>query len=53
MPYEPLGIWLIDQWRKIGVHVNQEVIEAAAYKVLRAGEHRNRHGFPMWLHCGS
>src|SRR5712691_7885921 len=40
MPYEPLGIWLIDQWRKIGVNVNQEVIEAAAYyKVLRAGEH--------------
>ena len=30
MPYEPLGIWLIDQWRKIGVNVNQEVIEAAA-----------------------
>ena len=40
MPYEPLGIWLIDQWRKIGVNVTQEVIEAAAYyKVLRAGEH--------------
>jgi peptide/nickel transport system substrate-binding protein len=40
MPYEPLGIWLIDQWRKIGVNVNQEVIEAAAYyKVLRGGEH--------------
>ncbi len=40
MPYEPLGIWLIDQWRKIGVNVTQEVIEAAAYyKVLRGGEH--------------
>jgi peptide/nickel transport system substrate-binding protein len=40
MPYEPLGIWLIDQWRKIGLNVNQEVIEAAAYyKVLRGGEH--------------
>jgi peptide/nickel transport system substrate-binding protein len=40
MPYEPLGIWLIDQWRKIGVNVTQEVVEAAAYyKVLRAGEH--------------
>lgn len=39
MPYEPLGIWLIDQWRKIGLTVTQEVIEAAAYyKVLRAGE---------------
>jgi peptide/nickel transport system substrate-binding protein len=40
MPYEPVAIWLIDQWRKIGVHVSQEVIEAASYyKVLRAGEH--------------
>jgi peptide/nickel transport system substrate-binding protein len=40
MPYEPLGIWLIDQWRKIGLNVNQEVTEAAAYyKVLRGGEH--------------
>jgi peptide/nickel transport system substrate-binding protein len=39
MPYEPLGIWLIDQWRKIGLTVNQEVIEAAAYyQVLRSGE---------------
>ncbi len=35
MPYEPMAIWLIDQWRKVGVNVTQEVIEAAAYyKVL-------------------
>ncbi len=40
MPYEPLAIWLIDQWRKVGITVTQEVIEAAAYyKVLRGGEH--------------
>jgi len=40
MPYEPLAIWLIDQWRKAGINVTQEVIEAAAYyKVLRSGEH--------------
>jgi peptide/nickel transport system substrate-binding protein len=40
MPYEPVAIWLIDQWRRIGVNVTQEVIEAASYyKVLRAGEH--------------
>jgi peptide/nickel transport system substrate-binding protein len=40
MPYEPLGIWLIDQWRKIGLNVTQEVVEAAAYfKVLRGGEY--------------
>src|SRR3989449_4368772 len=29
MPYEPVGIWLIDQWRQIGLNVKQEVIEAA------------------------
>ena len=39
MPYEPLAIWMIDQWRQIGVNVNQEVIEAAAYYTpLRAGD---------------
>jgi peptide/nickel transport system substrate-binding protein len=39
MPYEPLGIWLIDQWRQIGVHVQQNVVEAAAYYTpLRAGD---------------
>src|SRR5881296_1347754 len=30
MPYEPVAVWLIDQWRQIGVTVKQEVIEAAA-----------------------
>ena len=25
MPYEPLAIWLIDQWRQIGSNVKQEV----------------------------
>ena len=49
MPYEPLGIWLIDQWRKIGLDVKQEVIEPAAYfKVLRAGEHE----VAMDFQCG-
>jgi peptide/nickel transport system substrate-binding protein len=39
MPYEPLAIWMIDQWRQIGLNVNQEVIEAAAYYTpLRAGD---------------
>ncbi len=39
MPYEPLAVWLIDQWRKVGLNVKQEVIEAAAYfKTLRAGD---------------
>jgi peptide/nickel transport system substrate-binding protein len=39
MPYEPLGIWLLDQWRQIGLNVKQEVIEPAAYYTpLRAGD---------------
>ena len=39
MPYEPLGVWLIDQWRRIGLNVKQEVIEAATYySVLRKGD---------------
>jgi len=38
MPYEPLGVWLIDQWRQIGLTVKQEVIEAAKYYAeLRGG----------------
>src|SRR6266480_1207788 len=38
MPYEPLGVWLIDQWRQIGLNVKQEVIEAAKYYAeLRGG----------------
>jgi peptide/nickel transport system substrate-binding protein len=31
MPYEPIAIWLIDQWRQIGLNVKQEVVEASAY----------------------
>jgi peptide/nickel transport system substrate-binding protein len=39
MPYEPLAIWLIDQWRQIGLDVKQQVIEAAAYfATLRKGQ---------------
>ena len=38
MPYEPVGVWLIDQWRQIGLNVTQEVIEAAKYySELRGG----------------
>src|SRR5881296_1731798 len=38
-PYEPLGIWLIDQWRQIGLNVRQETIEASAYHpMLRRGD---------------
>jgi len=39
MPYEPLAVWLIDQWRQIGLSVKQEVVESAAYyATLRKGE---------------
>jgi peptide/nickel transport system substrate-binding protein len=38
-PYEPVGIWLIDQWRQIGLNVRQEVVEASAMvSVLRKGD---------------
>jgi len=38
-PYEPLGVWLIDQWRQIGLNVKQEFQEAAAYfSTLRGGD---------------
>ena len=39
MPYEPLGVWLIDQWRRIGLNVQQRVIEPAGYyAVIRKGD---------------
>jgi peptide/nickel transport system substrate-binding protein len=38
-PYEPVGIWAIDQWRQIGLNVKQEVVEAAVMiSVLRRGD---------------
>jgi peptide/nickel transport system substrate-binding protein len=38
-PYETVGIWLIDQWRQIGLNVKQEVVEASAMvAVLRRGD---------------
>ena len=41
MPYEPLGVWLIDNWRKVGLNVKQEVIEAASYfGTIRKGDHQ-------------
>jgi peptide/nickel transport system substrate-binding protein len=49
MPYEPLGVWLIDQWRKVGLNVTQRVIEPAAYySSLRKGEHQ----VAMDFQCG-
>jgi len=38
-PYEPIGIWLIDQWRQIGLNVKQEIVEASAYHpMLKRGD---------------
>ncbi len=31
MPYEPVGVWLIDQWRQVGLTVKQEVAETSKY----------------------
>ncbi len=40
MPYEPVGIWLIDQWRQIGVTVKQQNLETAAWlQVQKEGGH--------------
>src|SRR5678815_1733690 len=38
-PYEPVAIWLIDQWRQIGLNVKMEMIEASAYHpMLKRGD---------------
>ncbi len=38
-PYEPIGIWLVDQWRQIGLNVKMEIIEASAYHpMLKRGD---------------
>ena len=38
-PYEHLGIWLIDQWRQIGLNVKMEMVEASAYHpMLKRGD---------------
>jgi peptide/nickel transport system substrate-binding protein len=38
-PYEPVGIWLISQWKQIGLNVRQEIVEASAYHpMLKRGD---------------
>ena len=38
-PYEPIAIWLIDQWRQIGLNVRMETVEASAHvSMLRRGD---------------
>ncbi len=37
-PYEPAGIFLIDQWRKVGLNVTQQSLETTSYfNDIRAG----------------
>ena len=39
-PYEPATVWLLDQWRKIGLNVSQRVMESAAwFSALRSGDY--------------
>src|SRR5499425_1245073 len=38
-PYEPVAIWLIDQWRQIGLNVRMETVESSAHvSMLRRGD---------------
>jgi peptide/nickel transport system substrate-binding protein len=38
-PYEPFGIWLIDQWKQIGITVKHNPVETAAwFQTLRNGD---------------
>ncbi len=50
MPYEAIGIYLIDSWRKIGLNVQQVVQETGPYFAdLRAGNYETSIDFQ----CGS
>jgi peptide/nickel transport system substrate-binding protein len=38
-PYEPMAVWLLDQWRKIGLNASQRVLESAAwFSAIRSGD---------------
>jgi peptide/nickel transport system substrate-binding protein len=38
-PYEPVAVWLVDQWRRIGLNVTQRALETAAwFNALRTGD---------------
>src|SRR5881296_3764609 len=38
-PYEPFGIWLIDQWRQIGITVKHNPVETSSwFQALRNGD---------------
>ncbi len=49
MPYEPIGIWALDQWRKTGLNVKQVVLETSAFnQALRTGSYE----VGSWASCG-
>jgi peptide/nickel transport system substrate-binding protein len=40
MPYEPVAIWLVDQWRQIGLQARHEFIESTKWEAdLREGNY--------------
>jgi peptide/nickel transport system substrate-binding protein len=40
MPYEPMAIWLVDQWRQIGLQARHEFIESTKWEAdLRDGNY--------------
>jgi len=51
-PYKTVGIWLVDEWNKIGLHVTQRVVPSGPYiEAQRAGNFEvysgaNCHGVP-------
>ncbi len=39
MPYEPIGIWLVDQWKRVGLNARHEFLEATKWtNDLRGGD---------------
>jgi len=39
MPYEAVGVWLVDQWRQVGLVAKHEFLEAAKWTAdIRAGD---------------
>ncbi len=46
MPYEPVAVWVIDQWRKIGLNATQKFLDRGPYFAdARAGK------FPVFIYA--
>jgi peptide/nickel transport system substrate-binding protein len=40
MPYEAIGVWLLDQWRQVGLNARHEFLEAAKWTAdIRGGDY--------------